>query len=164
MAKVKTFTNPQYSNAEGSQIDITKPDGVRTTLTADDPWTADAFAETVAGKYGKIAAYETPASNASIVRQTIIRIYNQRIDLALEGKGQSMLREATYLQFLSASGKDLTLDQKNEVSMFDAINSWESAMIEAREKLIKGGDVQPALIDASWPSPPSGLTDFLTGF
>lgn len=159
-----TFSDPKFSNADGTQIDITKPDGNRTTLTASDPWTKDTFAEAVAEKYGKVAAYETPATNALIVKQTIIRIYNQRIELALEGKGQSMLREATYLQFLASSGTELTLDQKNEVSMFDAINSWESAMIEARENLIRGGDVQPALLEASWPAPPSGLEGFLSGF
>ncbi|MFT4098995.1 MAG: hypothetical protein QM651_17885 [Rhodoblastus sp.] len=158
------FTAPVFANAAGTQIDITTPRGVRTTLTADDPETAEIFAKAMAGDYGPIAAYVAPAPDPLQARRAIEMACAMRIVAALQGKDGSMQREAAYLLQLAVLGQTLTDEQKAEVTMFNAVNAWETAMIEARDALIGAGDAASAALDASWPAPPSGLAEFLVEF
>lgn len=97
------------------------------------------------------------------IAPSIRREFDRRIGLALDNKGQSMIREAVYLQTLVAAGKPLSAEQQAEVTMFTAINDWEARMIDAREALIAAAE--PSYADsAHWPAPPEGLAAFMSGF
>ena len=61
-----TYSNPAYMNPAGTQIDITRPDGVRTTITPNDPSSA-LWGQVIAGAYGPPTPYiARPASAAEL--------------------------------------------------------------------------------------------------
>jgi len=104
------------------------------------------------------------AAQASALRAQIEWEMTRRIDTALAGRSASMLREAAWLQMLVSQGKTLSANQSAEVTMFEAINAWEAAMVDKREALIGSNDAAASAIDGTWPPPPAGLGEFLRGF
>lgn len=105
-----------------------------------------------------------PADIARLMSAHVNAEFRRRVEAALQGKSDSIAREALALQNLAFRGVPLTAEQQSDVALILAINDWETAMIEARQALIELAD--PSFADDShWPAPPAGLTAaWLTGF
>ena len=116
------------------------------------------------GKAFPAHAARKAAQDSELMRADISRACTDQIATVLAGKSDSMMREALFLQNNAWRGTKLTDEQVAEVAMFNAINDWETRMIETRESLISKGVNDPALIAETWPTPPDGLAKFLTGF
>ena len=91
----------------------------------------------------------------------IVGEFKRRIDAAIGDKTDSLEREASYLLRLAVAGTALSAEQLADAALLDAINAWETAMINKRDELIEANDTATALIDATWPPPPAGLAEFL---
>ena len=104
----------------------------------------------------------------TISPEAIRKAYEQAakiyVDKILEGKSDSILREAVYLQNLAINPDvNLTDDQKATAATFQELNLWETAVVERREVLIASASLD-GLTAPSWPAPPNGLAEFLKGF
>lgn len=160
------FTNPRlprYSAPDKSTIDlvVTFPgigDAAYTALSG-----SPLFARAEAGEFGEVARYvHSIAPHALAAR--IERICAERVSALIGAKAASMLREQAFVLSLLAEGKTLDDEQKDSLGMFAKINAWETAMIEARDRMIAGRDMRGAENDASWPSPPDGVDAFLKDY
>ncbi len=68
MSDFSGYTAPAWMNAAHTQIDINRPDGVRTTITPNAP-DPELWAAVVAGQRGPIAAYIAPAPSQDLLRR-----------------------------------------------------------------------------------------------
>lgn len=109
-----------------------------------------------------VVAFRTPPPSAG----DVTREYERRITLALgtPNKQASMSRERGELNALLAAGTPLSPEQTADAAMLKSINDWETAMIGVRQALIAATDRTPMFIDATWPSPPPGLPEFLAEY
>lgn len=162
---MRNIHSPKWATADHTVIDviIEHDDGAAmpfSAMSSDQHGGSDIFASAVAGEYGPIADYTAPLFSPDIIQGE----YRRRIAATLQNKSDSLTREALYLQNLAFHGTSLTAEQLAEVVMSNAINLWETAMIEVREALIAAQDTSTYALDATWPAPPAGLSEFLNGF
>lgn len=163
--KVDARVPVRYANAEKTIIDlnIILP-GVgscaHTTQKGEE-----LFNQASSGMFGPVLPWSPPVVISEARPEAIHAEFRRRIEYALQGRSESMMRQAIFLQTLAASGSALTEEQQYEANVFKAVNDWETAMVERRQELIARGDVEAAMQDATWPEPPVLLTaEFLAGF
>lgn len=116
------------------------------------------------------AAGPAPVSQ-TITPDDVHAEYDRRIVATLGSavRRESMLREVGAMHTIILSQQPLTAEQQADSMMLMAINVWETAMVAKREEILSVGVKTPAVfatafIDATWPTPPPGLSEFRKGY
>lgn len=146
-----------YSNAASTMIDAYREeDGVRVTLTATDPHTADDFADAerrhALGEI-VIVPYQRPQLSLEAARAQINSACQFRIDVGYVGKRVSMASYYTMLERLDRKGK-ATDEQKADLVILDDASAWEQSVLDAGSAALLAGK---SVADIDWPAPPDAL-------
>lgn len=98
---------------------------------------------------------------ASVVRSSC----DSRIARLFAGRRDSMLSYLAALNAKLIDGATLSPEEQADRALILACDAWEGAMIDKREWLITAGDAAAAVVDATWPPAPAGVTSaWLAGF
>lgn len=107
---------------------------------------------------GAVAPAPVPPLTPEQIEAVVRAEFQARVARVVTPAQQSSM--ARYGLRLALQDRDTYTDEERaDAALITAIDRWEGALIEVRERLLTAGDMSAALLDATWPAPPDGAAE-----